>query len=264
LTKSVNLWAGSAEGTPLVHPAAVVGERCRISPFAIVEQGAVLGPDCVLEPFSRICSDARLGHRVRLGQGAIVGGAPQHSAWVDGACPVLVGDDVRIGEYATVNGGMMGRTEIGDGAMLMAYCHVGHDCVIGKQAVVANAVQLAGHVQVGNGANLGGGTLVHQKVRIGQYAFVAGGIRLERDLVPWSRAMGSPARWAGVNRIALERAGWNVEKILSAEGALRMLLRKGHILDVAMENLLAMGSEESMYLARFCKEGGRGFLRPAR
>lgn len=254
---------GALPAGGLVHPDAEIGAGCAIGPFAIVEEGAVVGRGCVLEPFARVCREARIGDGTRLGQGAIVGGAPQHLAWSGGPAPCVVGRDVRLGEYATVHGGMAAATDIGDGAMVMAYAHVGHDCVVGSGAVVANAVQLAGHVRVGRGANLGGGTLVHQHVRIGEYAFVAGGIRLDADLAPWSKALGSPARWSGLNRIALERAGWGRARIAAAESALRRVFRKRLRLEEAIGMLIAGATEEDRELAAFCKEGGRGLLRPA-
>lgn len=248
----------------LVHPRARVGEGCSIAPLAIVEEGAVLGNGCVLEPFSRVCSAARLGERVRLGQGAVVGGAPQHLAWKGEAAPCMVGDGVRIGEYATVSGGMFGTTLVGDGCFLMSYSHVGHDAELERDAILANGVQLAGHVRVGAFANIGGGTLVHQHVRIGAYAFVAGGIRLEKDLAPWSRAMGEPPRWAGINKVGLERAGWSPERIAAAASSLRVLFRKGLLLDDALSRIGSEPAGDASELVLFCKEIRRGLLRPKR
>lgn len=224
----------------------------------------MLGSGCVLEPFSRVCSAARLGERVRVGQGAVVGSPPQHLAWKGEAAPCRVGDGVRIGEYATVGGGMFGTTVVGDGCFLMAYSHVGHDAELEHDAILANGVQLAGHVHVGACANIGGGTLVHQFVRIGPYAFVAGGIRVEKDVAPWSRAMGEPPRWAGINRVGLERAGWSPTRITAAASSLRVLFRGGLLLEDALARLGAEPSEDASELVRFCREIRRGLLRPKR
>lgn len=253
----------SGQGDARIHPGAATGEGCRFGAMAIVEDGAVLGADCVLEPFSRVCSSARLGDCVRVGQGAIVGGAPQHLAWTGDAAPCEIGSGTRIGEYATINGGMFGTTRVGEGCFVMAYAHVGHDASLDDGCIVANAVQLAGHVRLGRGANIGGGTLVHQRVRVGTYAFVAGGLRLERDVAPWSRAMGEPARWAGINRVALERNGWTRGRVASTESVLRILFRRGLGLEAALERLDGEATTEAAELAAFCREGGRGLLRPS-
>ena len=252
--------AGSSDG--FVSSTAIVGERCAFGPCAIVEDGAVLGDDCILEPFARVCAGARIGSRVRLGQGSVVGGAPQHRDWDGGAAPCVVGSDARLGEYATVHGGMRSPTFVGERAMIMAYAHLGHDGRVEDDAVVANGVQLAGHVRIGKGANLGGGTLVHQHVRVGEFAFVAGGIRLDLDVAPWSKVMGAPARWCGINRIGLERAGWDPTRIADAEAALRTLFRRGLRREEAIE-ALERGGPQARELARFCKEDGRGLVRPA-
>lgn len=252
-----------ATGRALVHPGAAIGAACSIAPMAIVEDGAVVGDGAILEPFSRVCSGARLGDGVRLGQGAVVGCPPQHHAWDGRPAPSSIGDGVRIGEYATISGGMTGPTLVGAGTLVMAYAHVGHDCVLGRKVVMANGVQLAGHVRVGDGANIGGGTLVHQRVRIGNLAFVAGGLRLELDLAPWSKAMGVPARWAGLNRIALAREGWDRERILCVESLLRTVFRRGLRLVESLERLDAVEGPDSGLLAAFCREVERGLLRPA-
>lgn len=253
---------GVTAPAPWIHPGAEVGAGCQLAPWSIVEDGAVVGDGCVLEPFARVCRGARLGGKVRLGQGSVVGGAPQHLAWNGDPVECVVGAGARIGEYATVHGGMSRPTSVGEGAFLMSYVHVGHDAVVGPSAIVANGVQLAGHVVVGEGANLGGGTLVHQGVRVGERAFVAGGLRLDRDVPPWSRVMGQPARWAGLNRIALEREGWTRERIAGAETSLRVLLRRGLRVDQALTVLADLKTREAAVLREFVQEGGRGIIRP--
>ena len=245
-----------------VHPDSVLGGDCQVGPFCVVEAGARLGACCVLEPFSRVCAGARLGDRVRVGQGAAVGGLAQvRSPASDGGCEV--GDDARIGEYGTVHRSATagGRTIVGAGAMVLAYAHVAHDCSVGPGAVLANGVQLGGHVQVGRGAFLGGGAHVHQFVRIGEFAFAAGRIRLDMDLAPWSRALGEPPRWAGLNRVALRREA-EAPPVVAAEAALRLLFRSGLRLDRAIVELRGRGREEDLHLAEFAEGGRRGLLRP--
>lgn len=246
----------------LVDPAASIGAGCVLGPMAVVEAGAVLGAGCVLEPFARVCAGTVLGDRVRMGQGAVVGGIPQHASWNGEPSPCVLGDDVRLGEYATVHGGFFGITRVDSGALLMAYAHVGHDCQVGQGAILANAVQLAGHVQIGERVNIGGGTLVHQRVRVGALAFVAGGLRVERDVAPWSRILGEPARWAGINRTGMLRNGWTAERIAAADECLRVLFRRGLRLEEALERMGTMASDEAAALTDFCRENGRGLIRP--
>lgn len=246
----------------VVDPSARIGAGCVLGPFCVVESDVELGDACVLEPFSRVCRGTTLGNGVRLGQGAVAGGLAQVTGIVEGGI-CRVGDMARIGEHATVHASKdPGRaTVLEAGCMVMAYAHVAHDCRIGERAVLANAVQLAGHVQVDRGAFVGGGTLVHQFVNVGEHAFAAGGIRLERDLAPWSRAMGEPPRWAGTNTVGLRRSH-DAPSVQDASEVLRILFRKGNSLDAAVAELTNFGSEAAKRLLVFLERSRRGLLRP--
>lgn len=246
----------------VVHPSVRMGDGCRIGPFCVVEEGVEIGEGCVVEPFARICRGVLAGNDVLFGQGSAVGGIAQVRDQIDvGGC--RIGDGCRIGEYATVNGSCSdcGETVLGAGVLVLAYAHVAHDCRVGDGAVLANGVQLGGHVEVGHHAFLGGGTHVHQHVRIGELAFAAGRIRLDRDLAPWSRGLGEPPRWAGLNRVAFGRIPDPPDSVL-AQSALRILFRKGLRLEQAIAELSARCDTESALLARFVQEGRRGLLRP--
>jgi UDP-N-acetylglucosamine acyltransferase len=230
--------------------------------MCVVEDGAVLGEGCEIEPFARICRRTVVGSGARIGQGAVVGGVAQvRDPDPDGSC--LVGDGVRVGEYATIHRASRGegRTFVGADAMVLAYAHVAHDCTIGEGVVLANGVQLGGHVQVGRFAFLGGGAHVHQHVRIGELAFAAGRIRLDRDLAPWSRALGEPPRWAGLNRVAFSRVPHPPDPARAMD-ALRTLFRKGLRLEEAVSRLEASTDAEAVSLLDFIKGCRRGLLRP--
>lgn len=246
----------------VVDPSARIGAGCVLGPFCVLESEVEIGAGCVLEPFSRVCRGTVLGDGVRLGQGAVAGGLAQVTGIVEGGI-CRVGESARIGEYATVHASKdPGRATILEaGCMVMAYAHVAHDCRIGERAVLANAVQLAGHVQVDRGAFVGGGTLVHQFVNVGEHAFAAGGIRLERDLAPWSRAMGEPPRWAGPNTVGLRRSP-GAPSVRDASDVLRIMFRKGLSLDAAVAELTDFGSEAARRLLAFLERSRRGLLRP--
>ena len=245
----------------VVDPTAKIGRGCVLGPFCVVEAGAELGEGCILEPFARVCRNSTLGSGVRLGQGAVVGGLPQVTG-IERAGGCAIGDRTRLGEYATVHSSADpdGCTSIGPDAMVMAYAHVGHDCSIGSAVVLANGVQLAGHVGIDRGSFVGGAALVHQFVVVGEFAFVAGGIRLDRDLAPWSRAMGEPARWAGTNLVGLRRST-QAPDVAEASAALRIVFRKGLGLDQATTILTNSGDDASARLLVFLARSRRGLLR---
>ncbi len=161
---------------------------------------------------SQVCvaGHTRIGAGSTVHAFATVGAVPQdlkHDAAE--ASGLAVGERCRIFEYAHLSGGTAlggGLTTIGDDAMLMSHCHVGHDCALGTGVVLASYAVLAGHVVVGEGARVSGASSVHQKVEIGRGAFVGGASALAHDLIPYGLAVGNRAHLAGVNLVGLRRA----------------------------------------------------------
>jgi len=171
----------------IVDPTAVIRDDVKIGPYAIV------GPDVTIGQGSRIFAHAvieggtTIGERCQIHYGAVIGGEPQDLKYEGESTVCIVGDGTVIREYVTVSRGTraLGRTEIGEGCLLMAYVHVAHDCRIGDGVILSNAVNLAGHVTIDEQAIIGGMTPVHQFVRIGAHAFVGGGSRVQiEDRIP--------------------------------------------------------------------------------
>jgi UDP-N-acetylglucosamine acyltransferase len=254
----------------LVHPLAIVdstaaiGRGSVVEAFAIVGPGVRIGSGCRIVSHARLHSGVRIGDGVMIGHGAVIGGMPQVRDFHEpsrGKCVVL--DEVRIGEYVTIHAASSpdAETTIGARSFLMAYAHVGHDCVLEEGVTLANAVQLGGHVSVGRHAFLGGAALIHQFCRVGELAFVAGGIPVDRDVLPWSRVIGLPAGWARMNLVGLRRAGWTSERIARAGRWLRPIVRKGGSLEVHRGALLETGDADAMVLDRFLGSSHRGIIR---
>lgn len=250
--------------TALVDPQARVGEDVEIGPFALVEAGVEIGDGCRIGSHACLASGSVLGPGCRILQGAAVGGLPQILGFADGrkgAC--VLGAEVTVGEFATLHAGSGpdAATRIGDRCFLMAYAHVGHDCVLASDAVLANTVQLGGHVSVGQGAFLGGACVIHQHCRVGELAFVAGGIPVDRDVLPWSRVIGNPAAWARMNLVGLRRAGWTPEEIAQAGSWLRPLAGRGRADGELLRRLSESDSDRARALASFVLASARGLVR---
>lgn len=248
----------------LVDPQARVGEGVEIGPFTCVEAGAVIGDACRLGSHVRIASGTVLGRGCRVLQGAAIGGLPQILGFQDldrGICEL--GEAVTVGEFATIHAGSSpdSATRIGARCFLMAYSHVGHDCALGEDVVMANAVQLGGHVTVGRGAFLGGSCVIHQFCQVGELAFVAGGIPVDRDVLPWSRVIGNPAAWARMNLVGLRRAGWSSEEIAEAGRWLRPFAGRGRVEEAYVRTLACSESLRARELATFVLASKRGMVR---
>ena len=95
----------------------------------------------------------------------------------------------------------------------MAYAHIAHDCTLGNNVILANAVQLAGHVEVGNYAIISGLSGAVQFTRIGAHTYVAGNAVVRKDVPPYVKAAREPMSFAGINTVGLQRAKFSPEKI---------------------------------------------------
>jgi len=196
-----------------------IGEGTRIGPFCTIEGPTVVGRGCVFTGY------------------ASVGTPPQDHSYRGEPTRLVIGDHNTFREFVTVNRGTVkdrGETTIGDHNLVMAYCHVAHDCMVGNHVVMGNLATLAGHVQIHDHAIIGGMSAVHQFTRVGSYAIVGGGSMVSLDIVPYARASGDRARLFGVNTVGLRRAGFTKEQISRIETAFRILFRKSLLLKDAM------------------------------
>jgi len=226
-----------------VHPQARVHPSAIIGPWCLIDADAEIGPRCVLESRVHVYGGTLLGAATHVYDGAVVGSDPQDLKYAGEPTRLVIGNGCRVREYCTLNRGTGtgGTTRLGDNVLLMAYCHVAHDCDLGDGTVLANGVQLGGHVRIGPFATIGGNTAVHQFSRVGGYAFVGGTLKIDRDVPPASKALGNPLKWAGLNLHALRKHGFTENRIAALGHAYRLLYRSEHSLQDALESLVATG-----------------------
>ena len=190
---------------PEVHPLAVV------DPQAELQQGVIVGPGSVIGAEVKIGANTWIGPNVvldgkltigsenRIFPGACLGLEPQDLKYRGASTEVVIGDRNTIRECVTINRATQEgeETRIGDGNLLMAYCHLGHNSLLGNQIVMSNGIQVAGHVVVEDRAVIGGCAGVHQFVHIGELAMVGGMTKVDRDVPPFSLVLGNPGKIAG-------------------------------------------------------------------
>lgn len=201
---------GTIHSTAIVDPTAELHESVSVGPHAIIGPRVTIGAGTRVYAHAIIECDTTIGERTSIHYGAVIAGEPQDLKYEGETTVCLIGSDTVIREYVTVNRGTraLGRTQIGDGCLLMAYVHVAHDCQIGDGVILSNAVNLAGHVTIDEQAILGGMTPVHQFVRVGAHAFVGGASRIQKDIPPYVKAAGNPAQLFGLNAVGLDRRGF--------------------------------------------------------
>jgi len=150
---------------------------------------------------------------------------------------LVIGDRTRVREYCTLNRGTSahGKTEIGSDVLIMAYVHVGHDCIIGDNVILANSISLGGHVEIGYHATIGGLTPVHQFCKIGEHAFVGGAYRVVQDVPPYILATGEPMKYAGLNNVGLRRRGFSQEQRATIKKVYHKIFRSKMNVSQALE-----------------------------
>ena len=222
--------------TAQIDPSAKLAAGVEVGAFSIVGPQVVLGPGTVVGPHVVITGRTTIGARNRIFQFASIGEIPQDMKYGGEPTTTVIGDDNVIREYVSIHAGTVqdrGTTTIGNSNLLLAYVHVAHDCAIGSHAVFSNNAQLAGHVSVGDWVVFGGFTGVHQFVRIGAHAMIAGAAVVLQDVPPYVTVAGNPSTPRGTNNEGLRRRGFTAEDILVVRRAYKTLYREGRSLEEA-------------------------------
>jgi UDP-N-acetylglucosamine acyltransferase len=254
--------------TARIHPTAIVDKKAEIAkdaeigPWVIVGPGCVVGPGSILEARSTLQENVRLGSHVTVGIGSVLGGKPQDLKFKGEVTYVEVGDNTTIREYVTVNRGTSYsfKTTVGANCFLMSYSHLAHDCHIGNGVIMSNATQLAGHVTVEDHVIISGVCAVHQFVKIGRHAFIGGMSRVQKDVPPFVKAVGTPIKLYGLNTVGLQRRGFSEEVIAELKKAYRLFFRSELNVSQALERAAVelKPFDEVKSLIAFVENSGRG------
>jgi UDP-N-acetylglucosamine acyltransferase len=251
-----------------VHPTAIVDSGAELGQGVVVGPWSIIGPRVTIGDGTRIGAhvlverDTTVGVDCQLSQGAVLGTDPQDLKFRGEDTVLIVGDRTVIREYATLNRGTadLQRTVVGDDCLLMAYSHIAHDCQIGNNVVIANAVNMAGHVFIEDWSIVGGLTAIHQFVRIGAHAFVGGASRTSQDVPPYCKAAGSPMKLYGLNTVGLDRRGFSLEVRQSLKKAYRTVFQSNLPLSQALTEAeeAADGCPEVRHFLTFIRTSERG------
>jgi UDP-N-acetylglucosamine acyltransferase len=211
--------------TALVDPTADLGADVSVGPYSVIGPKVTVGDRCTIAAHAVLERNTRVGEGVKIGYGTVIGNDPQDLKYKGEETWVEIGNGTIIREYSTINRGSTatGKTTVGERCFLMTYVHIAHDCVIGNDVIMANAVQMAGHVTVHDRAIISGLVPIHQFVRIGTYSFVGGGSRVNQDVPPYTKAAGNPVHLYGLNSVGLQRAGFSPELKLALKRAYRLV-----------------------------------------
>ena len=198
-----------------ISKKAQIGNNVKIGDFTVINDDVVIGNNVEIASNVFIDNGARISDNVKIHHGAVVSSVPQDLKFEEEETTLELGEGSIIREYVTLNRGTKEsmKTVIGKNCFIMSYGHVAHDCRLGDNVIIANAVNMGGHVEIGDWAIVGGIVAVHQFVKIGIHSLIGGGFRTVRDVPPYIIAGDLPLRFGGLNLVGLRRRGFSNEKI---------------------------------------------------
>ena len=231
-----------------IHPSSVVMEG------AVLDDSVEVGPLCYVGPHVKIGAGTRLiaqcsvdGHTT-IGENntihpfASLGQPAQDHSVVPGAVSYLkIGNGNIFRECCTMHTGTKPETEtvIGNNCMFMACTHVAHNCRIGDNVIFVNNAAIAGYGQVFDNAILSGGVMIHQFCRVGRFAIISGVSAFSKDVPPFMMAEGRNGGVKMINKVGLQRAGFDAETITIIKHIFRIYYREGLIPSNAIAKIKA-------------------------
>ncbi|BDW94033.1 MULTISPECIES: acyl-ACP--UDP-N-acetylglucosamine O-acyltransferase [Flavobacteriaceae] len=248
-----------------VHPGAKIAKNVVIEPFTTIHNNVTIGEGTWIGSNVTIMEGARIGKNCNIFPGAVISAMPQDLKYQGEDTTVQIGDNTTIRECATINKGTSDRmkTVIGNNCLIMAYCHIAHDCLVGDGCIFSNNSTLAGHVTIGQNVVLAGMVAVHQFVSIGNHAFVTGGSLVRKDVPPYVKAAREPLSYVGINSIGLRRRGFESDKIREIQNIYRLLYQQNYnnsqaasIIEAEME-----ATPERDEILQFIRDSQRGIMK---
>ncbi len=216
-----------------------------------------MGAHVVIEGYCTIGEDNKIF------AGAVIGSSPQALKFKGEKTFLEIGSHNTIREFVTINLGTReggGKTLIGNDNLLMAYCHVAHDCMLANHIIMANAATLGGHVILEDRVIISGLAGVHHYVRIGCLALLSGCSKALGDIPPYCIADGHPARVRGLNSVGLTRNDIPAESRNHLKRAYKLLYRSGLNSSEALERIRdeIPKTPEVSHLVEFVKKARQG------
>lgn len=207
----------------------------RISRHAFIGDGVELGLRVSVGPGAVILGPTIIEDDVFIGSGAHLGAPPemtdraQNAAWTGelAHAGVRIESGAVIREGAVIHQGSYRATTVGSGSWILNRAYLAHDVLLGPECTVSAGVSVGGHCVIGESVNIGMNAAIHQRTFIGAGCMIGMGTPLARDLPPFVKAFGSPARIHDANTIGMERLGVDplqISKLRSAYEAGDLLL----------------------------------------
>ncbi|MFP6808958.1 MAG: acyl-ACP--UDP-N-acetylglucosamine O-acyltransferase [Pseudomonadales bacterium] len=251
----------------VVHDSAEIGDNSVIGPFCMVGENTVIGSNTTLRSHVVVESHTLIGEECDIFPFVTLGIQSQDLKHVANTIThTEIGDRNTIREFVSVHSGTEegSKTRIGNDCALLAHSHVAHNCSVGNHVVMSHSATLGGHVLIGDYANIGGLSAIHQFCHVGKAAMVGGMCRVIQDVLPFTIAEGFPAHMRVINKVGMERAGYNKDEIAEVRKAFRILFMRELRLETGVSEVLAEFPESASIklMIEAINSSQRGLARP--
>ncbi|MDQ2664359.1 MAG: UDP-N-acetylglucosamine acyltransferase [Candidatus Eremiobacteraeota bacterium] len=195
-----------------IHATAVIAPTVRMG------RGNIIGP------FTFMTGNVTIGDNNWVGPHVTIGTPAQYTTSKfelsgEAHSGITIGNRCVIREYSTVHQPSKFSTVMEDDCYLMAYCHVSHDTVLRRGVAMANNTQIGGFSEIQAYATLGLSSVIHQYSTVGAFAMIGMGTVITKDVPPFVKVVGTPARLTGVNEVGLARNGFTQNTIAAIVAA---------------------------------------------
>ena len=208
--------------TSLIHPSSTVGksvkigDNVKIGPFCHIDGNISIDNGTELKYHVSITGNTTIGKNNTFYPFSNIGCDPQDLKFSGEESFLEIGNSNIFRENVTISkgtkdGGM--TTSIKDNNLFMTGVHVAHDCRINNNNIFVNQVTLGGHVNILNNVVIGGLSAVIQFVTIGSYSMIGGMSGIDKNVLPFSLAVGNRAKLRGLNLVGIRRNNFKKEEI---------------------------------------------------
>jgi len=193
-----------------------LGQNIKIGPFCYLDGEINIGDNTELKSHVVISGNVSIGNNNIFYPFSNIGCEPQDLKFNGEDSELIIGNNNIFRENTTISkgtrdGGM--KTVIENNNLFMTGVHIAHDCNIGNENIFVNQVTLAGHVNIMNNVVIGGLSAIIQFVTIGSYSMIGGMSGIDKNVLPFSLAIGNRAKLRGLNLVGIRRKGFDKSEI---------------------------------------------------
>jgi len=189
-----------------------IGKNVKIGPFCYLDGNIQIGDNTELKSHVVISGNSYIGKNNIFYPFTNIGCDPQDLKFKGEDSKLFIGDSNIFRENVTISkgtkdGGML--THINNKNLFMTGVHIAHDCKIGNENIFVNQVTLGGHVNIMNNVVVGGLSAIIQFVTIGSYSMIGGMSGIDKNVLPFSLAIGNRAKLRGLNLVGIRRKNFD-------------------------------------------------------